>query len=136
MIRSRRDRFTLTVAFASLSTVAFGATASAQSFKPERASSGTPAPNEAAVAQLQSMSDAFATIAARVRPSVVYITAKQPPRTVANRGRANPQFPGLPPEMQRFFEMPGMRSHRAPASSCRRTATSSRTITSSTAPRR
>ena len=108
MIRSRRDRFTLTVAFASLSTVAFGATASAQSFKPERASSGTPAPNEAAVAQLQSMSDAFATIAARVRPSVVYITAKQPPRTVANRGRANPQFPGLPPEMQRFFEMPGM----------------------------
>jgi serine protease Do len=54
------------------------------------------------------MSDAFATIAARVRPSVVYITAKQAPRAAEKRGRAKPQFQGLPPEMQRFFQMPGM----------------------------
>ncbi len=108
MVRSRRDRFTRVVAGASLSLVAFGATASAQSFKADRAASGAGAPTDAAVAQLQSLSDAFATIAARVRPSVVYITAKQPPRAVANRGRANPQFPGLPPELQRYFDMPGM----------------------------
>jgi serine protease Do len=63
----------------------------------------------AAVAQLQSLSDAFATVAARVRPSVVYITARQAPRTVAQRDqRGAPSLPGLPPELRRFFEMPGM----------------------------
>src|SRR4051812_44871701 len=108
MVRSRRDRFTRSVAVASLSVVAFSATSSAQSLKADRTAPATSAASDAAVAQLQSLSDAFATVAARVRPSVVYITAKQPPRTVASRGRANPQFPGLPPEMQRYFEMPGI----------------------------
>src|SRR5438874_2173454 len=106
MVRSRRGRFTHHVAVASLSVVAFGATASAQNLKTDRAPAAGAA-SDAAVAQLQSLSDAFATVAARVRPSVVYITAKQPVRA-ASRGRAAPQFPGLPPEMQRFFEMPGM----------------------------
>ncbi|MFL5619823.1 MAG: trypsin-like peptidase domain-containing protein [Gemmatimonadaceae bacterium] len=63
----------------------------------------------AAVTQLQSLSDAFATVAARVRPSVVYITARQAPRVVAQRDqRSAPAIPGLPPELRRFFEMPGM----------------------------
>ena len=108
MVRSRRGRLTRSVAVASLFLVALGATASAQSLAPDHAASGTSVPTDAAVAQLQSLSDAFATVAARVRPSVVYITAKQPPRAVAQRGRASPQFPGLPPEMQRYFEMPGI----------------------------
>ena len=69
-----------------------------------------PAASSAAVAQLQSLSDAFATVAARVRPSVVYITARQAPRAVAQRNqRSAPLMPGLPPELRRFFEgMPGM----------------------------
>jgi serine protease Do len=66
----------------------------------------------AAVAQLQSLSEAFASVAARVRPSVVYITARQAPRAVAQRGERNrpsaPSLPGLPPEFRRFFEMPGI----------------------------
>ena len=67
------------------------------------------APSSAAVAQLQSLSDAFATVAARVRPSVVYITARQAPRAVAQRNqRSAPLMPGLPPELRRFFEMPDM----------------------------
>ncbi len=108
MVRTVRDQVTRTVAVASLAVAAFGATASAQALKSDRAPSGTGTPSDAAVAQLQSMSDAFATVAARVRPSVVYITATQAPRPAEKRGRANPQFPGLPPEMQRFFQMPGM----------------------------
>ena len=73
--------------------------------------------NSAAVAQLQSLSDAFATVAARVRPSVVYITARQAPRVVAQRNqRSAPSMPGLPPELRRFFEMPGMPGDGQPRS--------------------
>jgi len=107
MVRSRRDRVARTVTLASFAVVAFGATASAQSLKSDRAPSPA-GPSDAAVAQLQSMSDAFATVAARVRPSVVYITAKEAARPAQKRGRVNPQLQGLPPEMQRFFQMPGM----------------------------
>src|SRR6185369_9472551 len=107
MVRSRRDHVTRTVTLASFAVVAFGATASAQSLKSDRAPSPA-GPSDAAVAQLQSMSDAFATVAARVRPSVVYITAKEAARPAQKRGRVNPQLQGLPPEMQRFFQMPGM----------------------------
>jgi len=108
MVRSRRDHAARTVALASFAVAAFGATASAQSLKPDRTTPATPSASDAAVAQLQSMSDAFATIAARVRPSVVYITAKEAPRPAEKRGRENPQLQGLPPEMRRFFQMPGM----------------------------
>jgi len=108
MAGTRRDHVTRTVAVASLAVAAFGATASAQSLKSDRTPATAGAPTDAAVAQLQSMSEAFATVAARVRPSVVYITATQAPRPAEKRGRANPQFQGLPPEMQRFFQMPGM----------------------------
>jgi len=88
MVSRRRDHVARTVAFASLAVVAFGATASAQSLKSDRTTPAAGTAGDAAVAQLQSMSDAFATIAARVRPSVVYITAKQAPRAAEKRGRA------------------------------------------------
>jgi serine protease Do len=107
------------VAIAALPLLAFGATAAAQQpAAPQLVSPSVPASrasNNAAVAQLQSLSDAFATVAARVRPSVVFITSKQAPRTVAQqRGqprtpqRGAPDTPGLPPELRRFFDMPGM----------------------------
>lgn len=64
----------------------------------------------AAVARLDDLSDAFATVAARVKPSVVYITAKQEARPVSQRSRG--QSPGmneLPPELRQFFRnMPEM----------------------------
>jgi serine protease Do len=108
MVRSRRDHAARTVALASFAVAALGATASAQSLKSDHTTPAPSAPGDAAVAQLQSMSDAFATIAARVRPSVVYITAKQAAQPAAKRGRTNPQLQAIPPEMRRFFEMPGM----------------------------
>ena len=110
-----RGRLALPVAIAAVTSVAFGATLPAQ--QSATSQSATPAigtlqgPGSAAVAQLQSLSDAFATVAARVRPSVVFITAKQAPRTVAQqRGqqRSAPEMPGLPPELRRFFDIPGM----------------------------
>src|SRR4051812_20559295 len=120
MSRHLRGRLTLPVAIATLPMVAFGATAAAQQQvpAPQLVSPAAPAPraaNSAAVAQLQTLSDAFATVAARVRPSVVFITSKQAPRTVAQpRGqqpgqrRGAPNIPGLPPELRRFFDTPGM----------------------------
>ena len=102
MLRPRSDRLARGAAVAVL-----------LSFTPalivaQSAPAGDPAASSAAVAQLQSLSDAFATVAARVRPSVVYITARQAPRAVAQRNqRSAPLMPGLPPELRRFFEMPG-----------------------------
>ena len=55
---------------------------------------------------LGELNDAFATVAARVKPSVVYITATQTARTVqSERGQAMPE---LPPEFRQFFDFPGM----------------------------
>jgi serine protease Do len=106
MVRSRRDRLVRSVAIVSVSVFALGVAVRAQQVT---ATPAVGAGNSAAVTQLQSLSDAFATVAARVRPSVVYITAKQAPRAVAQRGERNaPAMPGLPPELRRFFEMPGM----------------------------
>ena len=105
MLRTRCDRLARKAAVVSLFSIAPGF-ASAQ-----QVTTSTPdaAATSAAVAQLQSLSDAFATIAARVRPSVVYITARQAPRVVAQRDqRGAPSIPGLPPELRRFFEMPGV----------------------------
>src|SRR5215475_8365657 len=70
-----------------------------------------PAPTPA-VAKLEDLSDAFATVAARVKPSVVYIIATQNAEAVARHGNGQrpQQGPGLeqiPPEFRRFFEMPG-----------------------------
>src|SRR5215475_12166364 len=60
-----------------------------------------------AAAKLEDMSDAFATIAARVKPSVVYITARLDAQPAANHEMRQPrhrgQQPGLdqvPPELR------------------------------------
>jgi serine protease Do len=114
MSRSRSDRRTIAVAIATLSTAAIGAVAYAQQSVPPAAAPSVvrSAPSVAAGqanTQLEALSDAFASVAARVRPSVVYITAKQAPRAVAQRGqRSAPSMPSLPPELRRFFDMPGM----------------------------
>jgi serine protease Do len=73
-----------------------------------------PAPS-GSVARLDELSDAFATVAARIKPSVVYITAKQAARPAAQRSRGPsqrgqaPNLDQLPPELRQFFrDMPGM----------------------------
>ncbi len=62
------------------------------------------------LARLDELNDAFATIAAKVKPSVVYLTAKQAARPVAQRQRGQaPDLNQLPPELRQFFrDMPGM----------------------------
>jgi serine protease Do len=103
MFRVRCDRLARGAAVVSVLCIAPALASAQQPSAPDAAASA------AAVAQLQSLSDAFATVAARVRPSVVYITARQAPRVVAQRDqRTAPSLPGLPPELRRFFEMPGV----------------------------
>src|SRR5215207_6286793 len=112
MLRRRSDRLARGAAVVALFSLAPGLAVGQQP-----ASSRDAAATSAAVAQLQSLSDAFATVAARVRPSVVYITARQAPRAVAQRNqRSAPLMPGLPPELRRFFEMPGMPDDGRPRS--------------------
>jgi serine protease Do len=62
-----------------------------------------------AVARLEDLSDAFATVAARVKPSVVYIMARQGARPVAEGPGPQGIDPNqLPPEFRDFFKnMPG-----------------------------
>ena len=73
---------------------------SARSVAPDSVASATiPAPPRA----LDDLSEAFATVAARVKPSVVYITATQNARTAQAE-----RMPQLPPEFRDFFDMPGM----------------------------
>jgi len=69
------------------------------------------------VARLDELSDAFATIAAKIKPSVVYITARQAAQPVSKRMRGQsqrgqaPDLNQLPPELRQFFrDMPGMGS--------------------------
>ena len=114
MIRSRCDRLARRATVVALLSLAPGLVRAQQS-----TSAPDPAKTAAAVAQLQSLSDAFATVAERVRPSVVYITARQS-RTLAQRSqRSAPSIPGLPPELRRYFEMPGMPDGSAPPRSGR-----------------
>lgn len=62
-----------------------------------------------AVARLEDLSDAFATVAARVKPSVVYITARQEARQVAQSQGPSLDLSQVPPELRDFFRsMPGM----------------------------
>ena len=62
------------------------------------------------VAKLEELSDAFATVAARVKPSVVYITARLDARPAAHGSRGqSPDLKQLPPELRQFFRgMPDM----------------------------
>jgi serine protease Do len=69
-------------------------------------------PSTPAEAKLADLSDAFATVAARVKPSVVYIVAKQEAQPVSRRqggqrGQA-PDLSQIPPEFRQFFNLPGM----------------------------
>jgi serine protease Do len=63
-----------------------------------------------AVARLEDLSDAFATIAARVKPSVVYITARHDAQQVSGDSRSpSLDLSQVPPELRDFFRnMPGM----------------------------
>jgi Do/DeqQ family serine protease len=63
-----------------------------------------------AVAGLENLSDAFATVAARVKPSVVYITARHEARQVAGESQGpSLDLNQVPPEFRQFFkDMPGM----------------------------
>ncbi|HEY0780278.1 MAG TPA: Do family serine endopeptidase [Gemmatirosa sp.] len=62
----------------------------------------------AAVARLEELNDAFASVAARVKPSVVYIVATERPRAVAQLGDGDGQtLPGIPPEFAPFFRQFG-----------------------------
>lgn len=74
------------------------------------ASPRVPAPN--GVASLADLSNAFATVAERVKPSVVYITSKRP---VTNESAGV----DVPPEFRQFFGLPKEPapggSHRPPA---------------------
>jgi len=75
----------------------------------------TPGPS---AAKLEDLSDAFATIAARVKPSVVYITARLDAQPVAareqrqprQRGQQSPGMDQIPPELRDMLKgmMPDM----------------------------
>jgi len=93
-----------------------------------------PAPTPA-VAKLEDLSDAFATIAARIKPSVVYIVAIQDANAAARRGTGQrpQQAPGLeqiPPEFRRFFENPDGQGQGAPQKPRRAVASGSGFIVS------
>ena len=64
-------------------------------------------PSSSAIVRLEDLSDAFASVAARVKPSVVYIVAKENARPAGHMQRGQPQMT-LPPEFAPFFRgMPG-----------------------------
>ncbi|HKG95800.1 MAG TPA: trypsin-like peptidase domain-containing protein [Gemmatimonadaceae bacterium] len=63
----------------------------------------------AAAATLDQFNDAFASTAAAVKPSVVYITATLGARPANARRRPRRQpLPQLPPELREFFDFPGL----------------------------
>src|SRR5689334_10153770 len=96
-----------------VATIASGAAAGAMLFEAPRisaarslthADTSVTIPHSASA--LENLSDDFATVAARVKPSVVYITAKETARTAQmDRGQTMPQ---IPPEFRQFFDLPGM----------------------------
>jgi len=118
MSRRWRGRLKLTGA-ASIPLAAVLAVAAAQSPAPTLATAadGAPPPSAAPVARLEELSDAFATVAARVKPSVVFVTAKHEARTAGMaRGTLPRGLPrGLPPELEPFFRgIPDGPQRRAP----------------------
>jgi len=67
----------------------------------------TAPPSSEAVVRLEDLSDAFASVASRIKPSVVYVIAKQSARHVERAQGGQPQLV-LPPEFRPFFrDMPG-----------------------------
>ncbi len=75
-----------------------------------------------ATARLEELNDAFAAVAARVKPSVVYITAVERARPVAQAdGPDGGAMPDLPPEFAPFFrQFGGGQGMRAPNGGLRR----------------
>ncbi len=79
--------------------------------RPAAKTAAAPSPS---VARLEDLSDAFADVAARIKPSVVYIRAREAPRNVAARGQRGNGMQDLPPEFRQFFrqfglpDMPGL----------------------------
>jgi serine protease Do len=74
---------------------------------PAVATSSPAPPNPAAIVKLEDLSDAFADVAARVKPSVVYIIAKHSAEVVAQRPHGNVPPQTIPPELAPFFRGPG-----------------------------
>ena len=86
-----------------------GASIPPDAARPRAAAAVTSPLPPAATARLEELNDAFASVAARVKPSVVYITATRSARSVAERdgvqrrGQVTPRLPALPPEFEPFF---------------------------------
>jgi serine protease Do len=70
----------------------------------------------ASAASLQDLSDAFATVAEHVKPSVVYIKSGLKPEAATRRGPRNPRYAPpmeVPPGFERFFrDFPPMQEPR------------------------
>ncbi len=99
------------VGVAALATVGFTKTSSLHHARTFAATiGGAIAPPSAAVASLVDLSDAFASVASQVRPSVVYIVAKHTEQVASRSQRGQQQRPQmLPPDIMPFFRgMPGM----------------------------
>ncbi len=101
------------IAAAALATVGFtrsplwrSVSSSPSTLSPAAPSPGAP-PASTAIVRLEELSDAFASVAARVKPSVVYIVAKHSAQMVAQSqpGRTPRQM--LPPDLAPFFRSPG-----------------------------
>ncbi len=99
------------VGVAALATVGFTKSTSLHHARVFAASIGAAiAPPSAAVTSLEDLSDAFASVALHVRPSVVYIVAKHTEQVASRseRGKQHRQQM-LPPDIMPFFRgMPGM----------------------------
>ena len=97
------------VGVAALATVGFTKSSLRLPLDHRSAVGAAVAPPSPAVTRLEELSDAFASVAARVRPSVVYIVAKHSERTVAHSQRGNEPREMLPPDIAPFFKgFPGM----------------------------
>jgi serine protease Do len=94
---------------AAFATVGFTRSSLWHAVTPPTAAAPVAASTSAAVTRLEDLSDAFADVAARVKPSVVYILAKQSEQAVAQSPRGMGPRQMLPPDAAPFFRgMPGM----------------------------
>lgn len=67
---------------------------------------GAPVVSTEATRSLGDLNEAFASVAARVKPSVVYIMATQTAQIA--RSEQAPDMRGIPPQFREFFDLPGM----------------------------
>jgi Do/DeqQ family serine protease len=99
-----------TAALATSAAVTIGCGESAEraaaAVLPARTSTSAPAPDRLAARELDGASGAMAAVAARIKPSVVFVTAAEqvPPAEAAREELALP--PGIPPEFAPFFGLP------------------------------